>query len=106
MVRAQLFIAQAKRFHSAGAKVFDDDIRPHREFAEYVAPGGLLEVERDAALVAVHGEERGGLAVEKGRSHAARIVTAVGLFDFDDIRAHVAEQERAKGARHNLTNIE
>ena len=70
------------------------------------APFGLLEVERDAFLVAVDAEEVRALALEKRRAPRARVVALARLFDLDDARAHVGEQHRAIRARQHARQVE
>jgi len=49
--------AQAQAVHGAGAEVRDDGVRARREVEERLPPLGLLEVEHDAFLAPVEGEE-------------------------------------------------
>ena len=66
----------------------------------------MLEIERDALLVAVDAEEVRALALEKRRSPGARVVAFARLFDLDDARAHVGEQHRAIRARQHARQVQ
>ena len=50
-----------------------------------------LEVECQAALVAVHHHEGRGLAIDVGRQRAAHVVAARKALDLDYVRAHIGE---------------
>ena len=66
----------------------------------------LLEIERQALLVAVDAEEIRAFFADERRSPAARIVSPAGLLDLDDARAHVGEQHRAVRARENARQVD
>ena len=66
----------------------------------------MLEVERDAFLVAVDAEEVRALAFEKRRAPRSRVVALAGLLDLDDARAHVGEQHRAVRAGQHAREVE
>ena len=74
---AQQLVAQAQPLHRADAKVFDDDIGPVDDAQQRGFGSGMLEIERNPALVAVHHHERARFAVDFGRREAPRVV-AVG----------------------------
>ncbi len=69
-------------------------------------PLGMLEVERDAALVAIQHHERRRDAVDARLAIAARIVAAGKLLDLDDVGAHVGEHHAARGPGHDLRELE
>src|SRR6185437_5440715 len=66
--------------------------------------GGCLEVERDAALVAVPQHERRALALDEGRCAADRI--ALRAFDLDHVGAHVGELHAAERTRQMRRQVE
>ena len=49
----------------------------------------LLQIQRQAALIAVDAQEIRTLAVDKRRTIAPRIVPGFRTFDFHHVRAHV-----------------
>src|SRR6185295_10155216 len=70
---------------SARAEVLHEHVRRLEQAPQDLAPARVLEVQRDAALAAVHGEEVNGLAVHERRAPAPRVVALAGLFDLDDV---------------------
>ena len=66
----------------------------------------LLEVEREAFLVAIDAEEVGALARHERRSPGARVVASPRTFDLDHARAHVRQHQRAVRPRHDTSQIE
>ena len=86
---------EAQAVHNAGAEVLDDHVCALDELFENVLAVLALEIQRDGFLVAVARQEvRGLLLVFRPhvlRAPAARVVTAGGVFYFDDPRAEVAE---------------
>ena len=64
----------------------------------------MLQVERERALVPIDRREDGAHAVLA--TPVAHVVPAAGPFDFDDVGAEVAQQERAVGSRHDAREIE
>ena len=67
---------------------------------------GLLEVERDALLVAIRAEEVGALAADERRSPRACLIAVAGPLDLDDAGAHVGQHHRAVGAGQYSRQIE
>ena len=64
-----------------------------------------FQIERQAALAAIDAEKiRAPVADE--RRPPPRIVALRGLFDFDDVGAHVAEQHRAEGTGEHTGEID
>ena len=55
----QCLVAQTESVHHAGAEVFHDDVGLCGELQDDVSGGGLLQVQGQAFLVAVHRDERG-----------------------------------------------
>ena len=66
----------------------------------------MLEVEGDAALVAVHDQERRGHAVDSRLAIPAGVIAAGQLFDLDDVGAQVGEHHPAGGPGHDLCQLE
>ena len=89
---AHAFVIDAEFCLHIGTKILDDDIGLLRQAAEYVEALGVLQVERDRALVAVQVLEVRPLA------RAARLLAA-GVFqqriDLDDIGAPVRQLPHA-----------
>jgi hypothetical protein len=65
-------------------------IQPAQRFSAALA----LEIQRDAFLAAVQGQEEAAPAVDE-RTPAARIVAVLRFFDLENLGAHVAEHHRA-----------
>jgi hypothetical protein len=82
-------VADAQLVDDAGAKALDDDIRAGGEAHEGVDAGGLLEVQRQAALVAIDQLEIARLAVHG--AGAACVVAGTGVLDLDHVGAEIAE---------------
>src|SRR5688500_6099309 len=97
---------EAEAPERTGAEVLHHHVRPGDQPVEDVAPLGCLEIERHALLVAVDPQEIRALRLDERRPPGAGIVTPARLFDFDDARAHVAEQHRAIWARKNARQVE
>ena len=79
----------------AGPEVLDQHVGAIEQLLEDPLRPRLLQIERQALLVAVDAEEIRTLLTDKRRSPPARVVAAAGLLDLDDPRAHVGEQHRA-----------
>src|SRR5207302_1111814 len=95
--RGQRVVAEAELVHHARPEVFPDHVRGLHEALHDLEGVGLPEIERDAALVAVHREEAGRhlplrpLALEE---LVPRLV-AVARLDLDHVRAEQRELVRA-----------
>ena len=81
-----------------GLKFSMNTSAPSRRRFSTSAPFGALQVEREAALVAVDAEEVRAPAVADERPPRPRIVAGLGFLDLDHVGAHVAEQHRAERA--------
>src|SRR5262249_3523312 len=66
---------------------------------------GMADVERDAALVAIEGEERDRHAVRRGVTVAA-LVPGSRRLDLDDLRAQIGEEGRAEGPGEEPGQVE
>ena len=98
-------VVDLQRLGNAGPVVLDHHIRFPRQFIEERQPVGLLEIERDAALVAVDLREAGGLVVDV-RPHLTTVVAALGLLDLDHVCTHVSQHHGAVWPGHDLRDIE
>src|SRR5699024_12068514 len=78
-----------------GAEVLDEHIGPGDQPGQCVLAGVGLEIEGDGFLVAVAGEEVGGLRIvfgpDDGRAPGTRIVSPARLLDLDHTRTEAAE---------------
>ena len=90
-------VAEAHAGQGAGAEALDHHVGVSGEFFDDVQALFGLEIDGEAALVAVEGEELRAFAVPDG-GPLAGFVAVVGFFDFDDVGAHVGEVLSAKGA--------
>src|SRR6267142_2480706 len=103
--RRQRLVVHAEARGDAGPVVLDEDVGGRHQLLQDGDALGALEVEYEAALVAVDGQEGRrdtGRGLEIHR--AGRL--APGRLDLDDVGAHVGEEHRAEGARHHLRLIE
>src|SRR6185295_10225302 len=106
MLRRQRLVVEAHLRERARAEILDEDVALRDQLLQNRAPFGVLEVERDAFLVAVDAEEIRALAAKKWWSPRAGVVAFARLFDLDHARAHVAEQHRAVRARQHPRQVE
>ncbi len=88
----QVVVSQPEVIEGSDAEILDQDVGAIDEALQRVACRALLQIERNAALVAVHHHERAGLARDLGRDEAAGVVAAGYLLDLDDVGAHVGQQ--------------
>ena len=91
-------VAEAEAGHYAGSKVFHDDIGLGGQLQENIPGLVLLEVEGQAALVAVDGQEVGAFRADKGRPPVAGIVAAARQFNLEDVGAIVAQHQGTERA--------
>src|SRR5215510_7326285 len=97
--------AEPHLLEGAGTEVLNEDVGAPDQLQQPLDVGGLLEIEGDAALVRVDGEEARRDALPEGRAPAARVVT-LGPLDLDDVGAHVAEDLRGDGAGQILRDLD
>ena len=79
------------RVEGARAEVLHQHVRGLEQLPEDLAARRRLEVQGDAPLAAVHGEEVRASSVHKGRAPAAGVVALAGLLDLDHVGARVRE---------------
>ncbi len=82
-----------------------EDVGLARQALDDFAAARVVEIDADAALVAIVREIDGRLTVPL-RGEAARVVTRAGALDFDHVGAEVAEQFRAKGSGDVLCQVD
>src|SRR5262249_41130994 len=73
--------------------------------AKDLLPRRWLEVEGQAALVAVHGHEVGRFTAKEGRP-AASVVAPSGLLQLDHVGAHVAQHHGAERPGQDAGEVE
>ena len=98
-------VAEAEAVDRARPERLDDDVGAGREALGQREVAGVLEVERDRALVAVQPEVVRRALVVPGRSPLARVVAAVGALDLHDVGAEVAERHRAQRAGEHAGEV-
>ncbi len=91
---AHLVVAQPQALHDAGPEVVDHDVRFGGQLEADVDRLAVLQVERDAALAAVVGEEVGAEALLADGADDPPKVAEVRRFDLHHVGAHVGEDER------------
>jgi hypothetical protein len=99
-------VAQAQPFERAAAVVFGQDVGLLHHGQQDLASLRMLQVEGDAALVAVQDHEGRRDPVHARLAVAARIVAAGKLFDLDHVGAHVGQHHAAGGAGHDLREFQ
>jgi hypothetical protein len=84
--------------------VLDEDVGRRPQALQQRDAGRPLEIDREAALVAVHGQEPGGCAGRPLPLEPRR--RAPGRLDPDHVGAHVGEQHGAECARQDVRQVE
>ncbi len=107
--RPHRVVADAEAVHDAGLRVLDERVRPFDEPQQRVAAVGGLEVEHDAALVAVDAGEVAAVrplaVLPRERPAVARHVPGRRL-DLDHVRAEVGQQHRAERPGQRLRGVD
>ena len=103
------FVGEAEALHDAGGEVLDEHVRLFGQAHDRLFAAGRLEVEHEAALVAVEAgviaaEGALGVVVGEGAGEAGHL--AAGRLDLDDVGAEVGEEHRAVGAGEGLGEVE
>lgn len=104
--RGQRIGVDAQLFLAGGDLVGRNHVRAAHQRMQGGQPVGRRDIERHAALVAIHRDEPERFAVEKRGAPGARIVTARSAFDLDDIGAVVGEQQTCIRACNRGRQIE
>ena len=115
---AQAVVVEPQRWHGAGAEVLDHHIGHGHEFEKGLSPGFRLEVQGQAALVALQLDEHGvGIprlvarvaadpaADGRGAKIFARAASHWPLH-LHNRRAEVGEEARCQGAGPNVSQVE
>ncbi|MNV75384.1 hypothetical protein D3C71_1686660 [compost metagenome] len=101
VARLQRGVVQTQLLHHAGLEVFTDDVGRIDQAQGGFDAFGLLQVQRNALLVAVeHGKE-----ARAGTQQAAGGVAAYRL-DLDHFRAQVREQHAAGRPHHHVGELD
>ena len=90
-------IRQTKLVHDARPEILDENVGGAHEIEKDRLSLRLLQIERDALLVAVEHHEDDALVRHVGIA-AAGLRLLAGTFDLDDLRPHVAEHHAAERA--------
>src|SRR5205823_5754982 len=120
MLRPERCVIEPDPLERSGPEIFDEHIRRCDEPLENCAALVAFEIERDAFLVPVDAQEVRALAsgtgaslgrlvpdgVQKRRTPGACVIALVGLFDFDDTRAHIREKHRAVWPGEHASQVE
>ena len=106
MLFPEILITEPQTFHDARREILDQHVGGLQQAAHHAGAAGLFEIDRHAALVAVHHQERRGLVPDLRRDHVAAVVAVRRLLDLDDVGAHVGEHERAGRPRHHVGEID
>jgi hypothetical protein len=91
---ADLLDREAELVHHAGAVVLDEHVGAAEQPAERLLALSRLEIERDAALAVVVGDEVRAIGAAAG---GAERIAAVGMLDLDHRGAELAEQHARIG---------
>ena len=97
--------AVAELLHRAGAEILSHHVGTGQQRLEDGAVAIVLEVERNALLAAVDGDEIGGLAVDE-RAVFAGVVAAAGRFHLDDAGAELGKDHRAVRSRQHTGEVD
>jgi hypothetical protein len=98
-------ITETQSIHGSRAEVLDQHVRPIDEPPEHLLAAFALQVECDALLVAVDGQEIGGLVALERRSKGACIVALARPLHLDYLGAEITEQHGAVRPRENPREI-
>ena len=106
VARAHRGVVEPEPVDGLRAHVVDEGIGALDEPHHGLQAAGILEVEHDAALVAVVGEEdRTHSVLDRGRSGATHRVAA-GRLDLDHVRAEISEHLGRDGAEQDRGEVD
>jgi hypothetical protein len=97
-------VAQSEPGRHAGQEVLHDHVSPLSELEGDLRPLGMLEIEGDAALVAIDGREGGAHPVLATQD--AQVVAQGRPLHLDDVGAEVGEEGGTVRARNDAGEIE
>ena len=98
-------VVEAEACGRLGTHVMHDDVGTAHEPVEHLAGRGLLQVERNRALVAIEAEVARAHGARAARPHGAEQV-ALRRLDLDHVRAEVAQRARRVGPEHDGREID
>ena len=105
LMRATVSVVEPQALHDAWAVVLDEHVRAFGKPQQGNAAGRLLEIKRDAALVAIDAREIDARAAGEGGDTAGKIAFARHL-DLGDLGAERAEHPGAIRASQHVRKIE
>src|SRR6266568_786177 len=105
---AEVLISHAQPVQHPGPEVLGDEIAAGGELADDVPGAGAFEVQRQALLVPVHGQEERALPAEQlaGGGQPTLPLPHPGPFHLDDFGAHVGQELRGPRAHHHLGEVQ
>src|SRR4029079_11534569 len=106
MRRRERVIPEPEALHRAGSEVLDDHVGARDERVEDSPRARVLQIERDALLVAVDAEEIGAFAANEWRAPGAGIVAPPRLLDLDHPRPEIGQLHRAVGPGEDSREVE
>ena len=98
----QRFVAAAQSFHRAGAVVLDHHVGGRGQAVHGRLALGALEVERQAALVAVEGGEE----ARRKAAEPPRVVAARRRLHLHHVGAELGEHQAGRRAHHRMAELE
>ena len=102
---ADVIVAQSQALHGLGTDVVGHDIRRLAEPKHRLAAPGLLQVEQEAALVAVELQKDRAHALRARRAREAQGIAPRGSLDLDDVCAEVSQDLRCIGPHHDRREV-
>ncbi|MGY4460118.1 hypothetical protein ACVWYI_004078 [Bradyrhizobium sp. LB13.1] len=102
----QRLVSEAEALHRAGRKVLDQHVGVRDQPSQHRFAAVGLEVQHDAALVAVHHQEGGRLIADLRRHRMAGVVAIRRFLDLDDVGAHVGQHQGAGRPGHDMGEID
>ena len=101
------FVAQTEPLHGTRAVVLQQDIGILDHAQQDIFARARFEVERDAALVAVHVKKAEAVGALHLEPHGpARLVAATRWLYLDHVGTQVGQQHAGIRPRHDLANVE
>ena len=95
----------AESIHHSRSEALDDHVGGRGKAEKCLTPHGILEIDRERALVAVERVEHRRVLIHE-RRHPAQVVTAGGVLDLDDVGAEVGQEHSAEWPREQPGQIE
>jgi len=101
-----VFIGEAQPRHGVGAHVVDEDLRLGHQRAQFGAAFVGLQVQRDAALVAVERHEGGAHVRVLGVLGAVALAVAAGVLHLDHVGAQIAQDLGGIGPEDEFCQVQ